>query len=127
MSCKGKCSRAKDEDDYVDVLSDGTYFKLDQYGDIIGVTSITTQDFFNDDDEDEYFEDEEEDDDSAVAGLKSRYSIPYDGFACGAEINTKPQVIVDVDYVAELLQGLEPQELKYISKVCEVLIAEGEL
>ena len=36
-------------------------------------------------------------------------------------------LIVDVDYVAEMLQGLEPQELKYISKLCEVLIAEGEL
>ena len=90
MGCKGKCGRAKDEDDYVDVLSDGTYFKLDRYGDIIGVTNIATQDFFDDD---------EEDDD----------------------------LIVDVDYVAELLQGLEPQELNYISKVCEVLIAEGEL
>ena len=101
MGCKGNCGRAKDEDDYVDVLSDGTYFKLDQYGDIIGVTNITTQDFF-DDDEDEFLESDffdEEDDD----------------------------LIVDVDYVAELLQGLEPQELNYISKVCEVLIAEGEL
>lgn len=101
MGCKGNCGRAKDEDDYVDVLSDGTYFKLDQYGDIIGVTNITTQDFF-DDDEDEFLESDffdEEDDD----------------------------LIVDVDYVAELLQGLEPQELKYISKVCEMLIAEGEL
>lgn len=101
MGCKGNCGRAKDEDDYVDVLSDGTYFKLDQYGDIIGVTNITTQDFF-DDDEDEFLESDffdEEDDD----------------------------LIVDVDYVADLLQGLEPQELNYISKVCEVLIAEGEL
>lgn len=101
MGCKGNCGRAKDEDDYVDVLSDGTYFKLDQYGDIIGVTNITTQDFF-DDDEDEFLESDffdEEDDD----------------------------LIVDVDYVAELLQGLEPQELNYISKVCELLIAEGEL
>ena len=101
MGCKGNCGRAKDEDDYVDVLSDGTYFKLDRYGDIIGVTSITTQDFF-DDDEDEFLESDffdEEDDD----------------------------LIVDVDYVAELLQGLEPQELNYISKVCEMLIAEGEL
>ena len=101
MGCKGNCGRAKDEDDYVDVLSDGTYFKLDQYGDIIGVTNITTQDFF-DDDEDEFLESDffdEEDDD----------------------------LIVDVDYVAELLQGLEPQELNYISKVCEMLIAEGEL
>lgn len=100
MGCKGNCGRAKDEDDYVDVLSDGTYFKLDQYGDIIGVTNITTQDFF--DDEDEFLESDffdEEDDD----------------------------LIVDVDYVAELLQGLEPQELNYISKVCELLIAEGEL
>mgnify|MGYP006382304779 CR=1 FL=1 len=101
MGCKGNCGRAKDEEDYVDVLSDGTYFKLDRYGDIIGVTSITTQDFF-DDDEDEFLESDffdDEDDD----------------------------LIVDVDYVAELLQGLEPQELNYISKVCEVLIAEGEL
>ena len=102
MGCKGKCGRAKDEDDYVDVLSDGTYFKLDQYGDIIGVTSITTQDFFDDDEdeflESDFFDDDEEDD-----------------------------LIVDVDYVADLLQGLEPQELNYISKVCEVLIAEGEL
>ena len=101
MGCKGNCGRAKDEEDYVDVLSDGTYFKLDQYGDIIGVTNITTQDFF-DDDEDEFLESDffdEEDDD----------------------------LIVDVDYVADLLQGLEPQELNYISKVCEVLIAEGEL
>lgn len=100
MGCKGNCGRAKDEDDYVDVLSDGTYFKLDQYGDIIRVTNITTQDFF--DDEDEFLESDffdEEDDD----------------------------LIVDVDYVAELLQGLEPQELNYISKVCELLIAEGEL
>lgn len=101
MGCKGNCGRAKDEDDYVDVLSDGTYFKLDQYGDIVGVTNITTQDFF-DNDEDEFLESDffdEEDDD----------------------------LIVDVDYVAELLQGLEPKELNYISKVCEVLIAEGEL
>ena len=101
MGCKGNCGRAKDEEDYVDVLSDGAYFKLDRYGDIIGVTSITTQDFF-DDDEDEFLESDffdEEDDD----------------------------LIVDVDYVADLLQGLEPQELNYISKVCEVLIAEGEL
>lgn len=101
MGCKGNCGRAKDEDDYVDVLSGGTYFKLDQYGDIIGVTNITTQDFF-DDDEDELLESDffdEEDDD----------------------------LIVDVDYIADLLQGLEPQELNYISKVCEVLIAEGEL
>ena len=101
MGCKGNCGRAKDEDDYVDVLSDGTYFKLDQYGDIIGVTNITTQDFF-DDDEDEFLErdffDEEDDD-----------------------------LIVDVDYVADLLQGLKPQDLNYISKVCELLIAEGEL
>ena len=99
MGCKGNCGRAKDEDDCVDVLSDGTYFKLDRYGDIIGVTSIATQDFF-DDDEDEFLESDffdDEDDD----------------------------LIVDVDYVAELLQGLEPQELNYISKVCEVLIAEG--
>ena len=102
MGCKGNCGRAKDEEDYVDVLSDGTYFKLDRYGDIIGVTSITTQDFFDDEDEfleSDFFDDDEEDDD----------------------------LIVDVDYVAELLQGLEPQELNYISKVCEVLIAEGEL
>lgn len=106
MGCKGKCGRAKDEEDYVDVLSDGTYFKLDQYGDIIGVTNITTQDFFDDDEDDEvefleddFFNDDEEDD----------------------------SLIVDVDYVAEMLQGLEPQELKYISKLCEVLIAEGEL
>lgn len=103
MGCKGNCGRAKDEDDYVDVLSDGTYFKLDRYGDIIGVTNITTQDFFDDDEgeflESDFFDDDEEDDD----------------------------LIVDVDYVAELLQGLEPQELNYISKVCEVLIAEGEL
>ena len=101
MGCKGKCGRAKDEDDYVDVLSDGTYFKLDQYGDIIGVTNITTQDFF-DDDEDEF--------------LESDFFDEEDG-----------DLIVDVDYVADLLQGLEPQELNYISKVCEVLIAEGEL
>lgn len=102
MGCKGNCGRAKDEDDYVDVLSDGTYFKLDQYGDIIGVTSITTQDFFDDEDEfleSDFFDDDEEDD----------------------------ILVVDVDYVAEVLQGLEPQELKYISKLCEVLIAEGEL
>ena len=110
MGCKGKCGRAKDEDDYVDVLSDGTYFKLDQYGDIIGVTSITTQDFF-DDDEDEFLEsdffgDDEEGD---------------------LDLSSEESLIVDVDYVAELLQGLEPQELNYISKVCEVLIAEGEL
>lgn len=101
MGCKGKCGRAKDEEDYVDVLSDGTYFKLDQYGDIIGVTNITTQDFF-DDDEDEF--------------LESDFFDEEDG-----------DLIVDVDYVADLLQGLEPQELNYISKVCEVLIAEGEL
>lgn len=103
MGCKGNCGRAKDEEDYVDVLSDGTYFKLDQYGDIIGVTNITTQDFF-DDDEDEFLESDFFDDDEEDGDL-----------------------IVDVDYVAELLQGLEPQELNYISKVCEVLIAEGEL
>lgn len=115
MGCKGNCGRAKDEDDYVDVLSDGTYFKLDQYGDIIGVTNITTQDFF-DDDEDEFFEsdilesdffgDDEEDD---------------------LDLSLEENLIVDVDYVAELLQGLEPQELNYISKVCEMLIAEGDL
>ena len=110
MGCKGNCGRAKDEEDYVDVLSDGTYFKLDQYGDIIGVTSITTQDFF-DDEEDEFLEsdffgDDEEGD---------------------LDLSSEESLIVDVDYVAELLQGLEPQELNYISKVCEVLIAEGEL
>ena len=106
MGCKGNCGRAKDEDDYVDVLSDGTYFKLDRYGDIIGVTSITTQDFF--DDEDDFFDDEEEGEGDL-------------------DLSLEESLIVDVDYVAELLQGLEPQELNYISKVCEVLIAEGEL
>ena len=110
MGCKGKCGRAKDEEDYVDMLSEGTYFKLDQYGDIIGVTSIKTQDFF-DDEEDEFLEgdffgDDEED---------------------NLDLSLEEGLIVDVDYVAELLQGLEPQELNYISKVCEVLIAEGEL
>lgn len=109
MGCKGKCGRAKDEDDYVDMLSEGTYFKLDQYGDIIGVTSIKTHDFFDDDDEfleSDFFDDDEEDD---------------------LDLSPEEGLIVDVDYVAELLQGLEPQELNYISKVCEVLIAEGEL
>ena len=109
MGCKGNCGRAKDEDDYVDVLSDGTYFKLDRYGDIIGVTSITTQDFFDDEDEfleSDFFDDDEEDD---------------------LDLSPEEDLIVDVDYVAEMLQGLEPQELKYISKLCEVLIAEGEL
>lgn len=114
MGCKGKCGRAKDEDDYVDVLSDGTYFKLDRYGDIVGVTSIKTQDFFDDEDEflesdileSDFFGDDEEDD---------------------LDLSLDESLIVDVDYVAELLQGLEPQELNYISKVCEVLIAEGEL
>lgn len=109
MGCKGKCGRAKDEEDYVDVLSDGTYFKLDRYGDIIGVTSITTQDFFDDEDEfleSDFFDDDEEGD---------------------LDLSLEEDLIVDVDYVAELLQGLEPQELNYISKVCEVLIAEGEL
>lgn len=109
MGCKGKCGRAKD----VDVLSDGTYFKLDQYGDIIGVTSITTQDFF-DDDEDEFFE----------GDILESYILESDFFGDDEEDD---DLIVDVDYVAELLQGLEPQELNYISKVCEVLIAEGEL
>lgn len=97
MGCKGNCGK----EDYVDVPSDGTYFKLDQYGDIIGITSITTQDFFDEDDGDE-----EDDLD---------------------ELTPEDSLVVDVDYVADLLQGLEPQELKYISKVCEVLIAEGEL
>lgn len=92
-------------DDIKDKLQDGTYFKLDQYGDIIGVTSIKTHDFF--DDEDDFFDDEEDEGDLDLS--------PEEG------------LIVDVDYVAELLQGLEPKELKYISKVCEVLIAEGEL
>lgn len=113
MGCKGNCGRAKDEDDYVDVLSDGTYFKLDQYGDIIGVTNITTQDFF--DDEDEFLESDFFDDDEDEF-LESDFFDEEDD-----------DLIVDVDYVAELLQGLEPQELNYISKVCEVLIAEGEL
>ena len=105
MSCKGNCG--KDKDNYVDVLSDGTYFKLDQYGDIIGVTSITTQDFFDDDDDDEGDEGGEGDEGDL-------------------DLSLEESLIIDVDYVAELLQGLEPQELKYISKVCEMLIAEGE-
>lgn len=120
MGCKGDCGRAKDEDDYVDVLSDGTYFKLDQYGDIIGVTNITTQDFF-DDDEDEFFE----------GDILESYILESDFFGDDEEddldLSLEENSIVDVDYVAELLQGLEPQELNYISKVCELLIAEGEL
>ena len=119
-------------DDIKDKLQDGAYFRLDEYGDIIGVTSVSTEIFY-DDDEDYLFDEDDDDDDellpedSAISGLKSKYSVPSVSFASGAKLNTKPQVIVDVDYVADLLQGLESQELKYISKVCEMLIAEGEL
>ena len=128
-------SSEDDIPDYLpDEIQDGTYFKLDKNGDIVGLTTITTESFCGDDEDCLFDEDDDDDDDdelppedSAIAGLKSNYSVPSGSFACGAEINTKPQVIVDVDYVAELLQGLEPQELKYISKVCEMLIAEGEL
>lgn len=120
-------SSEDDLPDYLpDEIQDGAYFKLDKNGDIVGITNITTQDFFSDIEEDDD-DDELPPEDSAISGLKSKYSVPSDSFASGAKLNTKPQVIVDVDYVAELLQGLEPQELKYISKVCEMLIAEGEL
>lgn len=90
-------SSEDDLPDYLpDEIQDGTYFKLDKNGDIVGLTTITTESFCGDD-EDYLFEEDDDD------------------------------LIVDVDYVAELLQGLEPQELNYISKVCELLIAEGEL
>ena len=52
--------------------------------------------------------------------------VPYD-MAVVTDIIDRSINSYDVDYVAEMLQGLEPQELKYISKVCEMLIAEGEL
>ena len=117
MGCKGKCGRAKDEDDYVDMLSEGTYFKLYQYGDIIGVTSIKTHDFF-DDEEDEFLE-------SDI--LESDFFDDEEEDEGDLDLSLEESLIVDVDYVAEMLQGLEPQELKYISKVCEMLIAEGEL
>lgn len=98
-----------DNDSVIDSLPNGSYLKVDDKGDIIGLLEINKKDFFINDEgsyerfEDDFFEDDFFDDEGE------------DG------------LIVDVDYVAELLQGLEPQELKYISKVCEVLIAEGEL
>lgn len=127
MSYKTNCVR--DNEGVIDSLPNGSYLKVDDKGNIVRLLDINKKDFINREGsyesfEDDFFNDDEED--SAVEGLKSKYSIPSNGFACGAEINTKPQVIVDVDYVADLLQGLEPQELKYISKLCEVLIAEGE-
>lgn len=58
-----------------------------------------------------------------VTSISSK-SVSEDDFL---EDDEEDSLVVDVDYVAEMLQGLEPQELKYISKVCEMLIAEGEL
>lgn len=126
MTYKTNC--VWDNDSVIDSLPNGSYLKVDDKGNIVGLLDINKKDFFiSDDGSYESIEDELTREDSAIAGLKSKYSIPCDGFACGGKLNTKPQVTVDVDYVAELLQGLEPQELNYISKVCEVLIAEGEL
>ena len=37
------------------------------------------------------------------------------------------EVYVDVEYIADLLDGLEPVELNYIKKVCDMLIAKFSL
>lgn len=37
------------------------------------------------------------------------------------------EVYVDVEYIADLLDGLEPVELNYIKKVCDMLIAKSSL
>ena len=37
------------------------------------------------------------------------------------------EVYVDVEYIANLLDGLEPVELNYIKKVCDMLIAKSSL
>ena len=37
------------------------------------------------------------------------------------------EVYVDVEYIANLLDGLEPVELNYIKKVCDMLIAKSGL
>ena len=90
-----------DNDSVIDSLPNGSYLKVDDKGNIVGLLYINKKDFFiNDEGSYESVEDELPQEDS---------------------------LIVDVDYVADILQGLEPQELKYISKVCEMLIAEGEL
>ena len=37
------------------------------------------------------------------------------------------EVYVDVEYIANLLDGLEQAELNYIKKVCDMLIAKSSL
>ena len=37
------------------------------------------------------------------------------------------EVYVDAEYIANLLDGLEPVELNYIKKVCDMLIAKSSL
>ena len=93
-----------DNDSVIDSLPNGSYLKVDDKGNIVGLLEINKKDFFiNDEGSYESVEDDLD------------------------ELPPEDSLIVDVDYVADLLQGLEPQELKYISKVCEMLIAEGEL
>lgn len=99
MTYKTNC--VWDNDSVIDSLPNGSYLKVDDKGNIVGLLEINKKDFFISDD--------------------GSYESVED------ELPPEDSLIVDVDYVAELLQGLEPQELKYISKVCEMLIAEGEL
>lgn len=99
MSYKTNC--VWDSEGGIDSLPNGSYLKVDDKGNIVGLLEINKKDFFINDD--------------------SSYESVED------ELTPEESLIVDVDYVADLLQGLEPQELKYISKVCEMLIAEGEL
>lgn len=101
MSYKTNC--VWDSEGGIDSLTNGSYLKVDDKGNIVGLLEINKKDFINREGSCEYFEDDFFNDDE------------------------EDSLIVDVDYVAGLLQGLEPQELKYISKVCEMLIAEGEL
>lgn len=93
-----------DNNDVIDSLPSGSYLKVDDKGNIVGLLEINKKDFFISDD--------------------GNYESVEDGLE---ELSPEESLIVDVDYVAEMLQGLEPLELKYISKLCEVLIAEGEL
>lgn len=97
MSYKTNC--VWDSEGGIDSLPNGSYLKVDDKGNIVGLLDINKKDFF----------------------------IGDDGSYESVEDESEDSLIVDVDYVADLLQGLEPQELKYISKLCEMLIAEGEL
>ena len=102
MTYKTNC--VWDNENVIDNLPNGSYLKVDDKGNIVGLLEINKKDFFISDD--------------------GSYESVEDDLD---ELTPEESLIVDVDYVADLLQGLEPQELKYISKVCEMLIAEGEL